>query len=154
MKSHYKVEIRWSDEDGVYLAHIPELDITTHGNTQVHAAKMAEEAIELHLETLQDLDIEPPVAAADKEFKGKFPLRLGKERHEDLYIKAQKAGLSMNEYLLSIIDRDINEASEYKVGANTLRVEEGRIKTAHRASVSNNKIKSKTRGTKKQATRR
>ena len=116
MKTHYKIEIRWSDDDNVYLAHVPELGFTTHGKTQAHAAEMAQEAIELHLETLADIGIEAPVPVADRDFSGQLPLRIGKFRHEDLYIKAQQSGLSMNEYLVQLIDRDIQrDDDEYVV---------------------------------------
>jgi predicted RNase H-like HicB family nuclease len=54
VKHQYKAEIRWSDEDQVFVARAPELDgVVTDGKTLIEAAKHLEEAIELHLESLR-----------------------------------------------------------------------------------------------------
>ncbi len=43
--SRYSILIRWSDEDGVYIADVPELPgVRTHGSTVTEAADMAQEA--------------------------------------------------------------------------------------------------------------
>ena len=43
--SRYSILIRWSDEDGVYIADVPELPgVRTHGSTAPEAADMAHEA--------------------------------------------------------------------------------------------------------------
>ena len=48
----YNVDIRWSDEDQVFIARVPELaGVVTHGDSVVEAAKMAEEAIALYLKS-------------------------------------------------------------------------------------------------------
>jgi len=48
--SHYSVEIRWSPEDQIFIADVPELPGTrTHGATQAEAVEMAVEAAALWL---------------------------------------------------------------------------------------------------------
>lgn len=107
MKYQYKVDIRWSEEDKAFLARVPELEgVVTHGKTVVEAAQMAEEAIELYLETLNDLGEEAPTPVALRDLPGKCLLRMGKERHEDVFLRAQAEGKSVNDYLNSLIDRD------------------------------------------------
>lgn len=43
----HTIIIKWSDEDQVYLANIPELDATTHGDSREEALAMALELIDL-----------------------------------------------------------------------------------------------------------
>jgi len=44
--SRYSILIRWSDEDLVYIAEVPELaGVRTHGSTAPEAADMAHEAV-------------------------------------------------------------------------------------------------------------
>lgn len=110
----YKVDIRWSDEDDAFIARAPELDgVVTHGATLVEAAKHLDEAIKLHLHSLAKHGEEIPEPIALDKLSGKYPLRMGKERHQDLVVKAQAAGLSVNEYLNQLID----SSEEYQTRA-------------------------------------
>lgn len=105
MKHQYQVDIRWSDEDGVFIARVPELEgVVTHGRDVVEAAKMAEEAIALHLESLKAHNEPIPEPVALKKLSGKYPLRMGRERHENVVLAAAKLGMSVNEYLTMLID--------------------------------------------------
>lgn len=109
MKHKYKVDIRWSDEDEVYVARVPELDgVVTHGSTVVEAAKMAEAAIKLHLESLKKHNQPIPTPSALKQLNGQYPLRMGKDRHQDAYVEAEKLGMSFNEYVVSLIDQEMD----------------------------------------------
>ena len=46
LDSTYEVDIVWSEEDGVFLAIVPELPgCITHGDTREEAVRMAEDAI-------------------------------------------------------------------------------------------------------------
>ena len=126
MKHQYKVDIRWSDEDKAWIARVPELDgVVTHGDTVVEAAKMAEDAIALYIESLQAHDEVPPKPTALRQLSGKYPLRMGKDRHMDVVIRATKLGMSVNEYLTWLIDREENQVSQSRhlnrSGAKTKR---------------------------------
>ena len=50
MKPRYSMVIRWSDEDNLYLVHLPEFEagqkFVTHGETYEEAAKHGQEVIE------------------------------------------------------------------------------------------------------------
>ena len=112
-KHHYKVDIRWSDEDQVFVARVPELDgVITHGENVIEAAKMAEDAIALHLESLKAHGNPIPKPAALQKLSGQYPLRMGVDRHQDVVIKATRLGLSVNEYLTSLIDHDQTSAQK------------------------------------------
>jgi len=52
----YHIDIFWSDEDGGYIANVPDLSYcSAFGETYEEALREVLEAIELHLETLEEL---------------------------------------------------------------------------------------------------
>lgn len=110
-KHQYVVDIRWSDEDEVYIARVPELaGVVTHGDSYADAAKMAEEAIDLHLASLKKHGETIPEPVSLEKLSGKFPLRLGKELHQNAVIRQHQVGAkSLNEYLKSLVELDFNE---------------------------------------------
>ena len=51
----YEIIIYWSNEDGAFVAEVPELPgCTAHGNTHETALKHVNEAIDLWLETARE----------------------------------------------------------------------------------------------------
>ena len=53
----YRIEIFWSDEDGGYIANVPDLRYcSAFGESYGEALREVLEAMELHLETLKELD--------------------------------------------------------------------------------------------------
>lgn len=52
---NYTIVISPGEDDDVWLADVPALELTTQGFSQVHAAEMAKEAILLHTEGLLEL---------------------------------------------------------------------------------------------------
>ena len=55
MISKYEIILYWSDEDGVFVAEVPELPgCMAHGKTQESALKSVKEAIGLWLETARE----------------------------------------------------------------------------------------------------
>lgn len=61
MKTKYEMIIFWSDEDGAFVADVPELPgCMAHGSSHADALQNAEEAIELWLETAREAGREIP----------------------------------------------------------------------------------------------
>ncbi len=61
MKTKYEIIIFWSDEDGAFVADVPELPgCMAHGSSHADALQNAEEAIELWLETAREAGREIP----------------------------------------------------------------------------------------------
>ncbi len=136
MNHHYKVDIRWSDDDQAFIARVPELDgVITHGETVSDAAHMAEEAIALHLESLKAHNEPIPEPIALEKLSGQYPLRMGKERHQDVVLRARQQGKSINEYLTGLIDNDqaTFPGSNKKVRSRGLS--KARLRKTHRNSV-------------------
>lgn len=74
----YEVDIQWSLEDQCYIATVPELPgCQTHGDTLQEAAKMAEEAIALYVESLAARGLEIPSPVSEEELSGEFLIRTG-----------------------------------------------------------------------------
>jgi predicted RNase H-like HicB family nuclease len=107
MDNKYRVKIDWSEEDQAYIARVPELEgVVTHGETLIEAAKNAEEAIGLHLETLAERGEQAPKPIAEMNLSGNMSLRMGTELHGTAVINAGKANKSLNEYIVDLIKRD------------------------------------------------
>lgn len=56
MKLQYSMVIQWSEEDNLYLVHLPEFPwqhYVTHGQTYEEAAKRGQEVIEMLVEDYQ-----------------------------------------------------------------------------------------------------
>ncbi len=57
----YELIIDWSDDDQCYVVKVPDLPgCMAHGNTRQQAVKMAEEAIELWIETAKEYGVPVP----------------------------------------------------------------------------------------------
>ncbi len=59
MNHRYTMVIKWSDEDDLYLVHLPEFpwqEFVTHGRTYQEAAQNGQEALDGLIEVMQDND--------------------------------------------------------------------------------------------------
>lgn len=101
----YRVYIDWSEDEGGYVAKVPELGgVVTSGKTYTEAATKAEEAIALHIANLEARGEEAPVAVSEQQLSGNFMIRAGPDRHRTLMIEARRMGVSMNEMVCILID--------------------------------------------------
>ena len=58
---HYHINLFWSDDDGLWIADVPDLrGCMTHGETRAEAIKNAAEAIEGWLEAAREVGFEIP----------------------------------------------------------------------------------------------
>jgi predicted RNase H-like HicB family nuclease len=97
---HYKIEIAFSPEDGVFVVNVPELKgCRTHGETREEAVRMASEAIESYLMTFLYEGKEPPMPLALKEYNGHISLRLSPIEHRDIAFRAALEQMSINQYI-------------------------------------------------------
>jgi predicted HicB family RNase H-like nuclease len=91
--------VEWSEEDQCYVGTSPQLMMGgIHGDEELKVYKELCQAIDEWIHILEE-DGEPlPEATAGKEFSGKFVLRLGKDLHKEISIKAMREGESLNNY--------------------------------------------------------
>lgn len=107
-KSPYLINIFWSEEDQLYLAEVPELEgCLTHGKTPTEAARHAEEAIASWIQTAKKLDHPIPLPVTKRKVSGKFNVRLPKQVHKDLIIKAAREGVSLNHMVSTLLSHSL-----------------------------------------------
>ena len=96
--------VEWSDEDQCYVGTCPSLMLGgVHGDDEAEVYRELCEVVEEWLE-IYERDGEPiPPATAGKDYSGKFVLRVGKELHKDLAIKALRCGESLNSYCVDLL---------------------------------------------------
>jgi predicted HicB family RNase H-like nuclease len=102
--------VEWSEEDGCYVGTCPGLIYGgVHGNdeTKVYEelCQAVAEAIELY-----EADGKPlPPATASKEYSGRFVLRIDKELHREVAIRAMRSGESLNSYCQKILKKAVGQ---------------------------------------------
>jgi predicted HicB family RNase H-like nuclease len=91
---HGKVEL--DEEAGLLHGEIVDLNdiVTFQGRTVEEIQKAFKDSVDDYLEFCAERGEEP-----DKPFSGKLMLRLPKEVHRNVYLKAKKEGKSLNEYI-------------------------------------------------------
>jgi predicted HicB family RNase H-like nuclease len=106
MKSsdRYLKVVEWSEEDGCYVGTCPGLmSGGVHGDDEagVYAelCQAVEEWIAIH--KADDTPLPPPTAGRD--YSGKFVVRVGKDLHRELAIKALREGVSLNSYCAKVL---------------------------------------------------
>jgi predicted HicB family RNase H-like nuclease len=81
-----------------------------HGDEEAEVYKELCEVVEEWID-IQQRDEDPlPPATAQREYSGKFLLRVGTDLHKQLAIKALQAGESLNSYCLHLLKGRVGAA--------------------------------------------
>ena len=108
----YQVNIVFEPRDKIYVAIVPELDnCHTHGNTPEEALANSHIAVTLWLETAKAQKTPIPEPISRRKFSGKVLLRANPELHGKLAREALKKGISMNDFLVDIIEAGLRKVS-------------------------------------------
>ncbi len=103
-KTHYLINIIWSEEDQLYIAEIPELEgCMSHGKTPEQALKNAQDAITSWIYAAKKLKHPIPAPLTKRKVSGKFNVRIPKQLHQSLIIKAVQEGVSLNHLVTSTL---------------------------------------------------
>lgn len=101
---NYSVSIKWSDEDGGFIAIIPELvGLSAFGETREQAASELEIAAEAYLESLREAGEAIPAPEKIEPFSGQTRVRMPKSLHAKLSHSAKNEGVSLNTYIISLL---------------------------------------------------
>lgn len=100
--------VEWSEKDKCYVGTCPGiLHGGVHGDieTKVYSelCQVVDEALKLYR-----ADKKPLPEATSREYSGKFVLRVGKDLHRTMAIRALQAGESLNSYCQEILNSAIS----------------------------------------------
>ncbi|WP_353932852.1 type II toxin-antitoxin system HicB family antitoxin [Okeanomitos corallinicola TIOX110] len=94
----------YPDAEGGYVAQIKELPgCLTQGETLEETMTNINEARELWIETAYEAGDNIPLPSTDDSYSGKLLLRLPKSLHHRLAESAKREGVSLNQYLVSLV---------------------------------------------------
>ena len=121
--NRYPIEVFWSEEDGGYIATVPDLPgCSAWGETEADAIRETHEAIAAWLEAAQAAGRAIPEATPlqdDSAFSGRFLVRLPRRLHAELARSAKREGVSLNQYVLFMLAGRQAETAAAKAGRNT-----------------------------------
>ncbi|MCL2323872.1 MAG: toxin-antitoxin system HicB family antitoxin [Oscillospiraceae bacterium] len=103
LKLNYTYEIKhMNDESGqYYYGRVLELDgCQSTADTYEELGESLKEAIEGYIETKLASGHEVPLPFDAQDYSGKLVVRMPKSLHKDLALRAEKEGISLNQYLL------------------------------------------------------
>lgn len=104
MNLPYTIEI--TPDGGSYFVKVKELEgCMSVGDTRAEALEMIDDAMRGWLEiALEDgVDIPLPETLREDKYSGKFALRMTKSQHRKLAEGAEQEGVSMNQYMVSLL---------------------------------------------------
>ncbi len=94
-----------ADEDGGYVVVYPDLPgCITQVETLEEIPAMAREILELWVESELELGHSIPPPSYPEEYSGKFNLRLPRSLHRRLAESAEREGVSLNQYVVSLLE--------------------------------------------------
>jgi predicted HicB family RNase H-like nuclease len=107
-KHKYLKIVEWSDEDNCYIGSVPGfLGPCCHGDDEQKVYKQLCQILDEWIEIHEKDQIPLPEGMADKKFSGKFVLRVNKELHKLLSIRALQSNLSLNQLCENILKNAI-----------------------------------------------
>lgn len=99
---HYTYRVTWSEEDSEYVALCAEFPSLSYlAETPSDALK---NMLKIVKETVKDMTSNkeaPPAPIAEKDYSGKFMVRIPPEQHRNIVIQAAEQGISLNRYVSS-----------------------------------------------------
>lgn len=110
MKDHdkYIKLVEWSKKDQCYVGSVPGfIGPCCHGQNEADVYKELCEILDEWILIHASENIPLPEATAGKEYSGKFILRISKDLHKMLSLKAMQANLSLNQFCEKLFEKTI-----------------------------------------------
>jgi predicted HicB family RNase H-like nuclease len=105
--AHYTYRVAWSAEDGEFVATCLEFpSLSWLAATQVEALQGLEALVREVVDDLEAEDEQVPVPLSERQFSGKFNVRVGERLHRDLAVHAAEDGMSLNQYVVKKLAAD------------------------------------------------
>ena len=95
-------------DEAVWFAGVRELrGCMTEADSFDEAAAQIRDAMRVWIVDALEVDAPVPEPKRDDEFSGKFSVRLPKTLHRDLVAHAEQEGVSLNQYITSVLSREV-----------------------------------------------
>ena len=108
MEMPYPMDIVEDREEGGYVLSFPDLPgCATCGETIEEVMKNGADAKQAWLEAAMEEGLPIPEPNATELYSGQFKLRIPRSLHRSLAERAKKEGVSMNQYCLYLLSRQI-----------------------------------------------
>ena len=112
MSDRYTYRVEWSAEDDAYLGRCLEFpSLGAHGASAQEALSEIESVVADSVQWMLEDGETPPESLGSATFKGNILFRSTPETHRELSTRAQEAGVSLNQYLQSLVQRHLAVAS-------------------------------------------
>ena len=99
--SHYTYRVAWSAEDAEFVATCLEFSsLSWLAASQVEALQGLEAVVRDVVADLEAQGEQVPVPLSERQFSGKFNVRVGEHLHRDLAMHAAEDGMSLNQYVV------------------------------------------------------
>ena len=94
---HYTYRVIWSEEDQEFVGLVAEFPSLSYlHKNQSNALKSIVDLVEHVVADMIANGETPPEPIADKQYSGKFQIRISPEKHRKLAIEAKEANISLN----------------------------------------------------------
>ena len=101
--NYFKI-VEWSEEDQCYIGCCPGLMLGgIHGDDEADVYRELCQAVDEWIRIYKEDGDPLPPPTAGKEYSGKFVIRVGKDLHRILVVKALRNGESLNSYCVSVL---------------------------------------------------
>jgi antitoxin HicB len=125
----YSFHLFWSDDDGEYVALIPEFPhLSALAGTPEEAVREAQVVVDLVLEDMAEIGETPPEAQVLSSFSGQIRVRMPRTLHQRLAGRARMEDVSLNTLIVSLLAEGIGAMDE-------LPLEERKTRRPKRAAV-------------------
>ena len=105
---NYPVTLYYAEEGG-YVAELEDLPgCLTEGETSEEAIQRLDNARNAWIQAAYEDGIDIPLPRSDEEYSGKFMVRIPKYLHRRLAEKARREGVSLNQYIESILSAGVS----------------------------------------------
>lgn len=108
----YQYQVVFSEEDVCFIATVAEFPyLTADGSTQAAALDELRAVVSDAVDILESEGKKVPDPISEREYKGNISLRLMPETHRQLAERARVAGCSLNQFLTSLIEKNMSADS-------------------------------------------
>ena len=106
----YMITLVFSEEDGGFIAEIPDLPgCSAFGKTEQAALKEIRIAQELWLQTAKSEGRKIPRSSSEDRYSGRILARTPKSLHKALMERAKAEGVSLNQLVLYILSNNVDK---------------------------------------------